>query len=226
MIRRFIICLLLGLTSCTQASTETSFAEGMQALTRGNYAEAYCRWKPLAEYGHAESQYNLGWLYANGNGMHVNILEAHRWWRAAADQKHADAQFSIGISYMNGEGVEQDIQEATRWFVLAARQGDQDARDILLRLSGDPRFDLISATPSLIHEPWFGKDGIILTEVANIRAAANTKAKITAKLPKGTQVRVVGQVGDWLRIILPESSDKETAWVYRTLIEPLESLPE
>lgn len=224
MIRRFIVLLLVGLTGCTQASTETTFAEGLQALTRGNFAEAYCRWKPLADYGHAESQYNLGWLYANGNGMHVNILEAHRWWRAAANQNHADAQFSIGLSYTNGEGVEQDIQEATNWFLLAARQGHQDAQEILLRLSSDPRFDLISANPTLVKEPWFGKDGIILTEVANIRVAANTKAKIAARLPKDTQVRVVGQVGDWLRIILPESENNETAWVYRTLVKPIETL--
>lgn len=222
MIRSFIITLLLGLTGCTQASTESAFAEGMQAMAEGNYAEAYCRWKPLADYGHAESQYNLGWLYANGNGMHVSIHEAHRWWRAAADQGYADAQFSIGLSYTNGEGVEQDIQEATRWFLLAAQQGHEDARDILARLSADPRFDLISANPTLVHEPWFGKEGVVVTDVANVRYAASRKAKVAAKLPKGKQVRVVGRVGDWLRIILPDSDMQETAWVYRTLIKPID----
>ena len=63
----------------------------MNALLEGNFAEAYCKWKPLAQRGYAEAQYNLGWLYANGNGLNVDLQLAHHWWAAAARQGHADA---------------------------------------------------------------------------------------------------------------------------------------
>ena len=46
----------------------------------GDYAEAYCLWRPLAEQGYAEAQYHLGWLYANGNGLAVDIDRALGFW--------------------------------------------------------------------------------------------------------------------------------------------------
>ena len=45
-----------------------------------------------ADQGHAIAQYNLGWMYANGEGVPEDDAEAVRWYRLAADQGHADAQ--------------------------------------------------------------------------------------------------------------------------------------
>ncbi len=224
MLRLVITALLISLTIGAQATTNTqTFTAGMQALKRGNYAEAYCHWKPLAEFGHAESQYHLGWLYANGNGMYIDIQQAHRWWRAAAMQNHTDAQFAIGLSYINGEGVKQDIPKASKWFLLAARQDHQDARDILMRFSSDPNFDVISANPALIHETWFGQQGIIVAKVANVRRAASTKSEIVAQLPQNTRIKIIGQTGNWVRIVLAKAGSLHAAWVYKTLTKPVDN---
>ena len=37
--------------------------EGSEAAAKGDYAQAYRHWKPLAEQGNVFTQYNLGLLY-------------------------------------------------------------------------------------------------------------------------------------------------------------------
>ena len=50
-----------------------------------------------ADQGVAEAQYNLGVMYARGDGVPEDEAEALRWYRLAADQGHADAQFTLGF---------------------------------------------------------------------------------------------------------------------------------
>ena len=42
--------------------------------------------KKAAEQGDAEAQYNLGVMYANGDGLPEDDAEAVRWYRMAAEQ--------------------------------------------------------------------------------------------------------------------------------------------
>jgi TPR repeat protein len=142
--------------SCSGGDDQDGFDSGTRALSEGNYAEAYCRWKPLAQAGHADAQYHLGWLYANGNGLAVDIDRALEWWGAAARQGHADAQFAVGLAHTTGEGIGKDLREAVVWYLSAARQGHQDARDILIRLNGDPAVQLLDWHPEIANEDWFG----------------------------------------------------------------------
>lgn len=58
----------------------------------GNYATALRAVRPLAEQGHAESQYYLGTMYENGRGVRQNYAEAMNWYRKAAEQSHAEAK--------------------------------------------------------------------------------------------------------------------------------------
>ena len=51
----------------------------------------------LAEQGDADAQYNLGDMYARGDGVPEDDAEAVKWLRLAAEQGHADAQFSLDI---------------------------------------------------------------------------------------------------------------------------------
>ena len=211
--------LVLFLSSVVQAAPR-GFEKGMNALLEGNFAEAYCQWKPLAHKGHAESQYNLGWLYANGNGLNVDLREAIKWWLAAAKQGHADAQFAIGMAFTTGEGEPRDVEQATFWFLRAARQGHRDSREILARLNSDPSLDLLAAQPSLLEEPWFGWPGVTTGERINVRANPSTKAKIVTKLDKGSRVRVLGRRGDWLQVALAEESGTRVVWIYHSLVRP------
>ena len=135
MIRTLSTTLLLFL--CTQLSYASKlFDEGLQALLDGNYAEAYCRWKPIAAQGDVDAQYNLAWLYANGNGMTVDVDKALYWWEKAAETGHADAEFAMVIHPC---GVFHDIRSQTRTYpgsrgITASRPTSRPARpDIIHR---------------------------------------------------------------------------------------------
>jgi hypothetical protein len=76
-----------------------------------------------AEAGDAYAQYDLGYMYYEGEGVPRDDAEAARWIRLAADQGHAAAQVNLGVMYADGRGVPQDDAEAVRWYRLAADQG-------------------------------------------------------------------------------------------------------
>jgi TPR repeat protein len=76
-----------------------------------------------AEQGDVHSQFNLGWMYAEGRGVPQNYKEAIYWYAKAANQGDASAQFNLGMMYDNGEGVAQDHKQAAHWYAKAAEQG-------------------------------------------------------------------------------------------------------
>jgi len=213
------LCALLLATVVDAAGrVPPSFDTGMRALTKGDYAIAYCDWLPLAERGYADAQYHIGWLYANGNGLAVDIDQALTWWGRAAGQGHADAQFAVGLAYTTGEGMKKDLDEAVSWYLAAARQGHQDARDILVRLNGDASIDLLAEHPELAAEEWFGWPAKINRDRINLRNGPGTEHAVVTQLDKGTQLRVIGQRGDWLMVALAADGEQKVAWVYRALV--------
>jgi len=93
---------------------------------------AAVRWyRMAAEHGDADAQFNLGWCYANGDGVTEDPVEAMRRFRMAAEQGHAAAQFIQGLFYANGVGVTKDPAEAVRWYRMAAEQGLAAAKHAL-----------------------------------------------------------------------------------------------
>ena len=203
--------------SCSGGDDQDGFDSGTRALSVGNYAEAYCRWKPLAQAGHADAQYHLGWLYANGNGLAIDIDRAIDWWGAAARQGHADAQFAVGLAHTTGEGIGKDLREAVAWYLSAARRGHQDARDILIRLNGDPAVQLLDWHPEVASEDWFGWDGEVTGDRINLRVGPGTGHKVLTLVAKGTEVRVVGSRDDWYMVMQPDAAGK-TAWIHKSLV--------
>ena len=73
------------------------------------------------------AQYNLGFMYANGQGVPEDYVEAVKWYRKAADQGDASAQYNLGRMVASGQGVRQDYVEAVKWYRKAADQGDASA---------------------------------------------------------------------------------------------------
>ncbi len=99
-------------------------------------AEAVKWYRKAAEQGDAYAQYNLGFMYDNGEGVPRDYAEAARWYRKAANQGEADARFNLGVMYSEGQGVPQDYAQAHMWFSLAGAQGDKQAakqRDIVAK---------------------------------------------------------------------------------------------
>ncbi len=100
------------------------FEEGIAAVERGDNETAYSLWRPLAEKGVSEAQYNIGFMYFKGWGVQQDYAEAARWFGRAAEQDNADAQFFLGLSYSTGRGVQQDPERAVYWYRKAGEQGD------------------------------------------------------------------------------------------------------
>ena len=69
-------------------------------------------YRKAADQGDANAQTNLGYLYANGQGVAQDFAQAMTWYRKAADQGNAIAQNNIGDLYANGQGVAQDFAQA------------------------------------------------------------------------------------------------------------------
>ena len=84
--------------------------------------------KKLANDGDATAQFNLGIIYADGEGVPQDLKEAEKWWRMSAEQGHSDAQKNLGVMYNFGEGVPQDYKEAVKWWRMSADQGNAAAQ--------------------------------------------------------------------------------------------------
>ena len=103
---------------------------------------AAVKWyRKAAEQGYAMAQFNLGAMYAKGEGVPEDDAAAVKWYRKAAEQGHAMAQFNLGVMYANGEGVPEDYVRAFAWFNLAAAQGDEKAK----KAKGDIRHRMAAA---------------------------------------------------------------------------------
>ena len=60
------------------------FQKGWDAAQRGDYATALREWKPLAEQGNANAQFNLGSMYEGGYGVPRDYVKAYMWINLAA----------------------------------------------------------------------------------------------------------------------------------------------
>ena len=76
----------------------------------------------------AQSQYSLGLMYLNGDGVSQDWAQAVVSFRNAAEQGHAGAQYSLGWMYANGKGTAMDSAEALKWFRKSADQGYASAQ--------------------------------------------------------------------------------------------------
>ncbi len=107
---------------------QTDYLDGVAAFTRDDYQTALSEWRPLAESGQADAQFNLGVLYDEGLGVKQDQAQAVQWYRRAAEQGHAQAQYNLAVLYASGLGVAQDYAEAARWYRQAALQNLREAQ--------------------------------------------------------------------------------------------------
>ena len=107
------------------------YQDGLDAYLKQDFKTVFQKWKPLAEHGDANAQYNLGYMYAKGQGVPQDDKEAVKWYRLSAEQGDANAQYSLGVMYDNGQGVPQDYKEAVKWYRLSVEHGNTKAQQNL-----------------------------------------------------------------------------------------------
>jgi TPR repeat protein len=111
--------------------------EGMSLIARASTPAQRPDAKTIetaAEAGDAAAQYELGDLYAAGEGVVQNELLANQWYQKAAEQGHVEAQYQLGRRIYEERGSPHDWDAARRWLEMAARQGHLPAHHRLARL--------------------------------------------------------------------------------------------
>lgn len=130
-LRTVTFCLIILLQFASQPARAGALEDGHTAFEAKHYQEAYKLWKPLAEQGDPDAQYNLGLLYMNGQGVEKNERTALWWFTRAAQQGLADAQYNAGVMYYLGKGVYPSHKTAVEWWQLAVEKGHANAENNL-----------------------------------------------------------------------------------------------
>lgn len=76
-----LVPLIIGLAGFSPAMAQKlgDFSTGIYAYQQKDYVTAYRLFEPLAKQGHSAAQYNLGRMYARGEGIPQNYIEAYKW---------------------------------------------------------------------------------------------------------------------------------------------------
>jgi TPR repeat protein len=105
-------------------ATAQSVKAGIEAWQHANYASAVAIWRPLADRGDADAQFNLGQAYRLGRGVPLNLGTAKGWFERAARTGHVDAETTLGLlMFENGEQP-----EGLKWLRQAADRGEPRAQ--------------------------------------------------------------------------------------------------
>lgn len=115
--------------------TPTTFGDGLEAYQSGDYVRALGIWRPLAELGSPEAQFNLGLLFQQGNGVEADAARAYEWYRKAAEGGYPRAQYRVAEMLERGVGVRADLARAHFWFGMARRARYEDAKKRQRRLA-------------------------------------------------------------------------------------------
>ena len=109
------------------AAGGTAYADvraGIEQWRAGNYEAAIREWRPLAEQGNADAQFNLGQAYRLGRGVPADPRTSNMWFERAARQGHAQAEANLALALFQGG----ERERAVPWLQRAAERGDRRAQ--------------------------------------------------------------------------------------------------
>jgi Sel1 repeat len=81
-----------------------------------------------AKAGDAAAQFDVGVLYARGDGLVQDYASALSWFHAAAARGNVAAEYNLGVLYQHGLGVDASETQALNWYRSAADQNDGAAQ--------------------------------------------------------------------------------------------------
>src|SRR5688500_20179938 len=79
------------------APASADVKSGVDRWMRGDFAGAVAEWRPLADKGDADAQFNMGQAYKLGRGAPADMKIAQSWYQKAAAQGHEAAQAHRGL---------------------------------------------------------------------------------------------------------------------------------
>ncbi len=174
--RKYLLAaaLLIGAAAPLRAQ---SVKAGIDAWQRSDYSGAVTIWRPLAEKGDADAEFNLGQAYRLGRGVPLNIAAAKTWFERAAGQGHLDAETTLGLLlFQNG-----DQAEGLKWLKKAADRGE-------------PRALLVYGTAlvngdNVTQDPVLGYAFVSRAAAQGLQPAKDTLAQLDQLLPLADRKR-------------------------------------
>ena len=142
MIQRQLIIAALVLAGAAPLGAQ-GVRVGIEAWQRADYATAIAIWRPLAEAGDADAQFNLGQAYRLGRGVPINLAVAKTWFERSAGKGHVDAQTTLGLLLFQSN----EQAEGIKWLSKAAEQGE--ARAMLIYGTALVNGDTVTQDPVL-----------------------------------------------------------------------------
>ena len=120
--RKYLVVAALLVWAAAPLSAQ-SVRAGIDAWQRADYSAAVTIWRPLAEKGDADAEFNLGQAYRLGRGVPTNLSAAKTWFERAATQGHLDAETTLGLLlFQNGEQP-----DGLKWLKKAAAKDEPRA---------------------------------------------------------------------------------------------------
>ncbi|WP_010164322.1 SPOR domain-containing protein [Sphingomonas sp. PAMC 26617] len=109
------------------APARADVRDGVDAWSKGDYRTAVAAWRPAAEGGDADAQFNLAQAYMLGRGMPADRSVATGWFHKAALQDHVAAIAKYGLVLFDAG----KRSEALPWLEKAAHRGEPRAQLVL-----------------------------------------------------------------------------------------------
>jgi cell division septation protein DedD len=187
---KYLVAAALALALAAPISAQ-SVRAGIEAWQQANYAAAVAIWRPLAEKGDADAQFNLGQAYRLGRGVPTNLSAAKTWFGRSANQGHLDAQTTLGLLlFQNGDQV-----EGLKWLKQAAAKGE-------------PRALLVYGTAlvngdGVAQDPVLGYAYVNRSAAQGLEPARQTLAQLDELLPVADRKRGAAMARDLASTISP-----------------------
>ena len=86
--------------------------------------------RKAAEGGVPEAQLELGRIYAEGDGVDMDVEQAIQWYLVLAARGSADAQHWAAMLYSHGDSAAVDLVQAYKWANLSATLGHPSAPEL------------------------------------------------------------------------------------------------
>jgi TPR repeat protein len=195
---KYLVAAALALALAAPISAQ-SVRAGIEAWQQANYAAAVAIWRPLAEKGDADAQFNLGQAYRLGRGVPTNLSAAKTWFGRSANQGHLDAQTTLGLLlFQNGDQV-----EGLKWLKQAAAKGE-------------PRALLVYGT-ALVNGDGVTQDAVLGYAYVNrsaaqgLEPARQTLAQLDELLPAADRKRGAAMARDLASTISPQPAPAKAA---------------
>lgn len=196
MTRKYLVAAALMIWAAAPLSAQ-SVKAGIEAWQRADYSRAVAIWRPIAEKGDADAEFNLGQAYRLGRGVPTNLAAAKTWFERAANQGHVDAQTTLGLLlFQNGEQA-----DGLKWLKQAAEQGE-------------PRALLFYGTAlvngdSVTQDPILGYAYISRAAAQGLEPAKQTLAQLDKLMPLQDRQKGVALAREKAKAAPPPSSAPE-----------------